>query len=395
MASKVTAMDVRMAAAVAAGVDNVARFCRQRQVSRQTFYKWRARYAADGIEGLAERSRRPASHPTATTAEAEDAIVAMRKRLTGDGHDNGPDSIRWRLIDDAVLPPELVPSRATIARVLTRRGLVSPAPRKRPRSSLRRFTFPRPNECWQADWTGWVLADGTSAAITGQLDDHSRYVPSLRAGPGDADAALVWAGMLAGITECGLPAMVLSDNGMVYSMARRGGQAAFEVNLHALGVATITATPYHPQTCGKIERFWQTLKRWLRARPAPATMSELQTLLDEFRDYYNHRRRHRGIARRTPAEVFTATAKARPTDRPLPSPTAVTSVRVDTAGNANLAGKAVNVGRARTGHPLTAIRDGDHVILLAGTTLIRALTLTGTSRYQPSGNKPGPPPPAT
>jgi hypothetical protein len=243
MAQKVTAMDIRMAAAVTAGVNNVAEFCRRQQISRQTFYKWRARYAAEGIAGLSERSRRPASSPTATTAEVEDAIVALRKRLTDEGADNGPDSIRWQLLRDPALPPQRVPSRATIARLLTRRGLVTPAPKKRPRSSLHRFTFARPNECWQADWTGWTLADGTEVAIAGLLDDHSRYLPSLPCGRGDADAALVWAGMQAGIAESGLPAMVLSDNGMVYSMARRGGQAAFEANLHALGTATITSTP--------------------------------------------------------------------------------------------------------------------------------------------------------
>ena len=112
-----------------------------------------------------------------------------------------------------------------------------------------------------------ALADGSPAGIAGTLDDHSRYLVALHAGAGDANADLVWAVMLAGIDECGIPSMSLTDNGIVYTGRFHAHESAFEINLRALGARTINSAPFHPQTCGKIERFWQTLKKWLRSQP--------------------------------------------------------------------------------------------------------------------------------
>ena len=236
-------------------------------------------------------------------------VLRRRKQLLEDGRDHGPQSIQWSLQRDET--PN-VPSRSTIWRILTRHGLITPQPQKRPKSATKRFTFSRPNECWQSDWTGWALADGTSVAIAGSLDDHSRYLAGLQADPGDASSALVWSVILAGITECGVPAMSLTDNGFVYTGKWRGFECSFEANLRALGTTTINSRPFHPQTCGKIERFWQTLKKWLCPRPTPATLAELNDLLDQFRAFYNHQRPHRACAEATPAQTFAATDKAPP-----------------------------------------------------------------------------------
>ena len=260
-------MDIRAATALAGEIENVAEFCRRRQISRVTFYKWRARFATQGLAGLQELSRRPGSCPGATSAEVVQAVLACRIELLDAGLDQGPQSIVWTLRRRGVCG---VPSRATVARILNRHGLVDPQPRKRPKSATKRFVFDRPNECWQSDWTEWSLRDGDPVAIAGTLDDHSRYLTGLQAAPGCATAALVWSVILAGITECGIPAMSLTDNGFVYTGRWRGFESAFEANLRTLGTRTINSAPFHPQTCGKIERFWQTLKKWLRARPAHA-----------------------------------------------------------------------------------------------------------------------------
>lgn len=383
MGQRVTAMDVRMAAALAGGVPNVAAFCREQGITRQTFYKWRRRFAEGGVGGLEERSRRPHGSPLATAAEVEDAVVRLRKELADDGADHGPDSIRWEMVRVAGGDLAGVPSRATVARILSRRGLVVPEPKKRPRSSWHRFTYPRPNECWQSDWTGWHLADGAKIAIAGSLDDHSRYVPALRAAVGDGTAELVWATMESGIAEVGLLAMSLTDNGLVYSGARRGVTVAFETNLRALGVACVTSSPYHPQTCGKIERFWQTLKRWLRSRPAPQSIEAANALLEAFRDYYNHRRPHRALGGATPAAVFHAGVKARPASFPVPAPTRVATSQVSDTGVVRVADYEVSVGRRWRGHDVTTIHDGEQVAVFSGTRLVRALTLDPTRRYQP------------
>ena len=372
-------MDIRMAAALAGEIDNVAQFCRRRKISRQTFYKFRRRFRDGGIEGLQELSRRPLSSPGQTPVEVEDLIVLRRKQLIEQGLDHGAQSIVWSLQREGVV----VPSVSTVWQILSRRGAITAQPQKRPKSATKRFVFSCPNECWQSDWTGWVLADGSPVGIAGTLDDHSRYVVALRAGPGDADATLVWEVMLAGIVECGVPSMSLSDNGIVYTGRFHEHESAFEINLRALGVRTINSAPFHPQTCGKIERFWQTLKKWLAAGDPAVTIADLNALLEQFRTFYNHQRRHRALNGATPAQVFAATEKARPADRPVPAPVIVSRHTVgETSGYVFVAPYKVNVGLRWGGHQCDIIRDGQHITILSGTTLVRSFTADPTRSYQ-------------
>lgn len=380
MAQKVTAMDIRMAAALAGGVGNVAAFCRDEQISRQTFYKFRRRFRDGGIDGLQDRSRRPLSSPGQTSAAVEDMVVRRRKQLIEQGLDHGAQSIVWSLQREGI---SAVPSPSTVWHILTRRGAITPQPQKRPKSATKRFVFGRPNECWQSDWTGWSLADGSAVAIAGSLDDHSRYLVGLRAAAGDADGELVWSVIMAGVDECGLPSMSLSDNGIVYTGRFHAHESAFEVNLRSLGVRTINSAPFHPQTCGKIERFWQTLKKWLTAHDQAGTIEELNTLLEEFRSFYNHRRPHRALRGATPAETFHTTAKARPAARPLPGPVFVSRHSVDeVSGNLHVPPYRVNVGLRWAGHDCTCIRDGDHIAIFSGNRLVRAFTADPTRKHQ-------------
>lgn len=386
MAWKVTAMDVRMAAALAQGVDDVAGFCRAQGISRQTYYKWKRRFEREGLDGLRDRSRRPDSIPIATPVEIEDAIVRARKELADAGEFNGPFSIASRLAAQGISP---VPSRATIARILCRRGQVRPQPRKRPRSSYRRFQAGRPNEMWQSDWTEWHLSEGRPVAIAGTLDDHSRLLAGIGAGSGDGTGELVWSVMADAIGAHGVPMSSLTDNGLCYTTKHRPVMrpAAFEANLAALGCQSIASTPHHPQTCGKIERFWQTLKKWLRARERAhgqyRTLSALNHDLAIFAEHYNTRRPHRALHGRTPAAVFAATGKARPADRPLPATTQLYRSHVSTGGTLIVGPYHVFVGGRYKQLPVTAIRDGNHIAIFTGTNLIRVLDADPTRRYQP------------
>lgn len=378
-------MDVRMATALADETLDVAAFCRRQAISRQTFYKWRTRFRAEGVEGLQERSRAPHHSPNATPAEVEEAIVRVRKQLADDGCDNGPDSV-W-----SALPAELaavgstapVPSQSTIARILTRRGLVVPVPQRRPHSATRRFVYARPNECWQSDYTQWHLGDGTTVAIAGTLDDHSRVIVGLDAAVGEGTAVLVWSVMESAVNQWGIPQRSLTDNGLVYSGKRRNLSVEFERNLNALGVATICSSPYHPQTCGKIERLWQTLKKWLTAHGPHPTIEALRTDLAVFVEYYNTRRPHRALARRTPAEVFAASPAARPVSRPFPSRVIIRHPKVNTAGVITASGDAtISLGKAWAGHHVTTIRDDNLITVLDGHRLLRAVTLQpGKTNY--------------
>lgn len=373
-------MDIRMAAALAGQVDNVAAFCRDEQISRQTFYKFRRRFRDEGIDGLLDRSRRPLTSPGQASLEIEDIVVRRRKLLIEQGLDHGAQSIVWSLQRDGI---HAVPSPSTVWQILTRRGAITPQPQKRPKSATKRFCFARPNECWQSDWTGWSLADGSAVAIAGSLDDHSRYLVGLGAAAGDADGDLVWSVIMAGVDECGIPSMSLSDNGIIYTGRFHAHESAFEINLRALGVRTINSAPFHPQTCGKIERFWQTLKKWLNARDPAVTIDELNAMLEEFRSFYNHRRPHRALRGATPAEAFAAAAKARPANRPLPAPVLVSRHTVnDVSGNLYVPPYRVNVGLRWAGHECVSIRDGDHIAIFSGHRLVRTLTADPTRRHQ-------------
>jgi transposase InsO family protein len=398
MAQKVAEMDVRMAAAIAVGPVNVAAYCRSAGISRQTFYKWRARFRAGGVPGLQPRSTAPRSRPGATPGEIEDLVIRYRKELCDAGKDHGPQSIRWKLEESVTAPTrpaepgappagltvELLPSRSTIARILFRRGLVVPQPQKKPKSALRRFVFPRPNSCWQSDATEWHLRGGVIAAIAGTLDDHSRTLVGIGAATGPATGPLVWSVMTTAISEYGIPAASLTDNGAIYTARHRGGEADFEKNLHALGTITLNSRPFHPQTCGKIERFWQTLKKWLRARPAAATIADLNEQLTEFRSYYNHQRRHRALPGRcTPHQAYTATEPARPAARPIPTPVLVATRTVSSSGRVAAGRYYVALGPRWAGHTATVITDDDHITVFSGTTLIRELAADPNRRTQP------------
>src|SRR4051812_14917941 len=160
MAQRVAPMDVRLVAAVTGVEINVSAFCRDHGISRDAFYRWRQRYVDEGLAGLEPRSSAPKTSPGRTPVEVEDAVVALRKQLSEDGLDAGPGTIQWHLGRRGVLGDRPIPSESTIWRMLVRRGFVAPQPRKRPKSSLRRFEAAAPNQLWQADATKWVIAIG-------------------------------------------------------------------------------------------------------------------------------------------------------------------------------------------------------------------------------------------
>ena len=204
-------------------------------------------------------------------------IVELRLQLTSDGLDAGPVTIAWHLEQEG----HRAPSTSTIRRILHAAGLVIPEPRKRPRSSYHRFDAAQPNECWQSDFTHWRLADGTDVEILNWLDDHSRYLLGCTAHtPVTGD--IVTSRFLDVADEHGLPASTLTDNGRVYTARFGGGRNAFEYLIAALGITQKNGHPGHPQTQGKIERFHQTLKRWLAQQPPPRPCSDLQTQLDQL-----------------------------------------------------------------------------------------------------------------
>jgi transposase InsO family protein len=295
---------------IVSGQLSVAEAARRHGINRQHLHRLLARFRADGLDGLAPRSRRPRSNPAATSDDVRDRILDLRRTLTAAGHDAGPVTISWHLEQAGLRSP----STSTIRRILRAAGLVTPEPRKRPKNSFVRFEAAQPNGTWQSDFTHWHLADGTDVEVLNWLDDHSRYLLGCtaigRVGGGD-----VIADFLRLIDAYGPPATTLTDNGSVYTARFVGGKNAFELALPLLGIAQKNGHPGHPQTQGKIERFHQTLKRFLHAQPAARTNAELQTQLDTFREHYNEHRPHRARDRMTPGDAYRAIPKALPARR--------------------------------------------------------------------------------
>ncbi len=359
-------------------------------MSKTWLYELIARYRADGEEGLRGRSKRPRSSPTRVSAAMEEEIVALRKSLAEDGLDAGAHTIRYHLQRRRRGRAKAsVPSVATIWRILSRRGFVVPQPHKRPRSSWRRFQADLPNECWQADTTHWELADGTGVEILNVLDDHSRLLAASRAFV-TTKAADVVEVFYAAADEHGLPASMLTDNGAIFTAESRSGTCAIELELISLGIDYKHSRPYHPQTCGRVERFHQTLKRWLARQPPAATVAELQVQLDWFRSYYNTVRAHRALGRRTPAEAFAARTKAAPARAgiALPAHHRVRRDKVDKAGKVTLRYHSrllhIGVGRAHSGtRVLLLVADRDVRVITEHGELLSHATIDPTRAYQP------------
>jgi transposase InsO family protein len=261
------------------------------------------RYRLQGEAAFEPRSRRPHTSPTRLPQATIDLIIELREKLASNGLDHGPHTIAWHLQHHH----RLTVSPASIHRHLRAAGLVEPTPQKRPKSSYIRFAAEQPNERWQADFTHWWLADHTHVEILDWIDDHARYALSVTAhhrvtGP------IVLESFRKACAAHGIPASTLTDNGMVFTTrlsGGKGGRNGLENELRRLGVIQINSTPNHPTTCGKIERFHQTLKKWLNRQPRAATITELQTQLDTFIDAYNHHRPHRSLAHQaTPAATY-------------------------------------------------------------------------------------------
>jgi transposase InsO family protein len=369
---------------------DVTAVCEQLGISRTTYYKYRQRFESEGINGLLPRSRRPHRSPRQLSAASEDAVVQAHKDLDGEGWDNGAISIHTRLLAEAGPDKPPVPSLRSIHRILHRRGLVEPQPAKRTRASRRRFEFPASDDCWQIDAFEHALADGATVVVFEVLDDHSRFLLANLAWPSE-DGTGAWSVVAAAISAHGPPRMLLSDNSLAFSGARRGRQVQFETNLRALGVKPITSRPYQPTTCGKNERHHQTCQRWLRRQPRADTIQTLQTQLERYRHLYNTTRPHQGIGLSTPAARHESGRRCLPTSRdPTDNPiTAVTEHTVNARGQIRLHGTGIGLGSQWAGTRVTTFRDGNHVLAFHRDQLVRELTLDPTRSFQPTGQPRG------
>jgi transposase InsO family protein len=362
-----------------------------------------ARYREEGEQAFEPRSRRPRRSPNAIPEATLQLVLQLRHELTDEGLDAGPQTIAWHLLHRH----QLRISPTTISRHLLRSGLVLPNPAKRPKSSYIRFQADLPNQRWQADFTHYPLtrpdrSPGIDTEILTWLDDCSRYALRVTA-HAPVTGPVVLQSFRRAVAEHGVPSSTLTDNGMVFTTrlsGGKGGRNALETELQRLHVRQINSSISHPTTCGKVERFQQTMKAWLRAQPRqPDSLDRLQALLDTFVDLYNQRRPHRSLPHQaTPAAVYRNLLKDAPhADADADPHRRVRRDVVDYGGTVTLrvAGKLRHIGLGRTHartHVILLIQDLDVRVVDAATgELLRALTIDLSRDYQPTGRPLGPP----
>ncbi len=357
--------------------DTIAEVCRRRGISRQTFYRYRRRYEAEGLQGLDPRSRQPLRSPGHIDVEVEVEICRLRK----DHPRWGARRIRSEVRRAGVDPP----ATSTIHRVLRRNHLVADQPKKRPKAR-KRFEREVPNDLWQIDATRVHLADGTEAWIVDALDDHARFLLAAQACLAPTGEA-AWTCFEQASSDYGLPRQLLSDNGLCFTGRLHRVVVEFERRVRSLGVVLINSRPDHPETLGKLERFHKTLKEWLSDEGPPRDLAHLQELLDRFRTHYNEDRPHQGIADLTPAERYRPSpAPPPPHQLELEEPVYPRGAIVRTVwkvGVVTYDRRTIGLGRRWAGLKVRIVPAGRLIHVYYGKTLLRSLAFDPDRRYHP------------
>lgn len=374
----------------------VTTFCFEHGISRETFYAIRRRAASEGpAAALEPRSRRPRHSPGALTEDITAQAIAVRAVLEQSGLDHGPISVHEKMRTLGMAP---VPSTASLSRIFRDAGVAKTEPRKKPRSSYRRFVYPAPNACWQLDATEYVLTGGRKCVIFQLIDDHSRLAIASHVASGETSEAAIIV-VKKGITAHGVPQRLLSDNGAALNPSRRGVLGQLVAYLRSLGVEPITGKPYKPTTQGKNERFHQTLFRYLDKQPLAATLEQLQTQVDDFDLIYNTQRPHQALPGRiTPRAAWDATSRTEPPRpvaprAPLPAPSEEIRVKlVGNTGAVEFRGIRFGIGRAFAEQRVCVMDAGKTVMVfdLRGTLIIEHPWPKPGTKYVSNGRRPGP-----
>ena len=350
-------------------------------VSRQTVHAWLARYEAEGLEGLADRSHRPVSCPHQMPAVVEAAVLELRRSRPY----WGPRRLVFELGRRGVEP---VPSESAVYRALVRAGMIDPATRDRRSRKWKRWERGAPMELWQMDVVGgFPLADGTSAkALTG-IDDHSRMCVCARLMVRERTRA-VCDGLRAALTRYGVPEQILTDNGKVFTgrFNHPPTEVLFDAICREHGIEHLLTQPRSPTTTGKIERFHRSLRAEFLAGATPfTTVRVAQQALDEWVTDYNCRRPHQSLKMDTPAARFTAAITVSPSPppvRPERGGDEWISRTVTTNGVVCVSWQQVSIGRYYAGARCDVHVDGNLLRFWIGDTLVKTAARTSSGEVR-------------
>ena len=320
---------------------NVRALCRKFGISPRVAYKWRNRYREQGLAGLKDGSRRPASSPNKTSAELEELIVALRQKHPA----WGARKLRTRL--QALGHVEL-PAASTIQAILKRRGLISEAEASK-HQAWQRFEHPAPNDLWQMDFKGhFGLQAGSRCHPLTVLDDHSRFSLALAACDNERTET-VREHLIGVFRRYGLPCRILTDNGSPWGSSE-GPYTALTVWLLRLGIGVSHGQPCHPQTQGKEERFHRTLKAEVLQWQSWESLDQCQKAFDAWRDVYNLQRPHEALQMEVPAKRYRPSVREYPETLPEIEYSPSDQVRkVSVEGDINFRGHEIKISKAFRG----------------------------------------------
>jgi len=349
------------------GEKSLTALCQEFGISRPTGYLWLSRYRQEGLVGIAERSRRPASSPDRTAAEVEEAVVGLRQRYPDWGARKLQVLLRQRGLELA---------RSTIHRILVRHGMIREP--EHPGLAAQRFERSAPNELWQMDFKG-PLWPAERVGPLSVLDDHSRYLLVLQR-VANTSAELVREHLQGAFRECGVPDGMLMDHGTPWWSAQSPqGFTKLSLWLMKQGIALHWGRIRHPQTQGKVERFHGTLEQARRRRGLP--LPELhQAWLDQFRQEYNEVRPHEALGMKTPASVWRPSARHYDPSPPEWEYERGSEVlRLGPHGQLKLAGRWWQVCEALAGEVVKLERVEERMLVYYCQTLVREIDLVASS----------------
>ncbi len=325
---------------------NVRQLCRQFRISAKSGYKWLQRFRTEGVDGLADRSRRPKRSPGQCAEPLAAAVLALRRE-----HPTwGGRKLRRRLQD---LGRSAVPAASTCTQIVRRAQLIEPQA-SAAATAWKWFERAQPNELWQMDFKGhFATQSGVRCHPLAVLDDHSRFNLLLTAA-GDERGQTVRSALWAVFARYGLPEALLCDNGPPWGCAEPTcPHTTLTVALLRLGVRVLHGRPYHPQTQGKQERFNGTLKRDLLAQHTWRDLAHCQEKFEQFRHCYNCERPNDSLQGDTPVSRYRTSVRPMPQSLPpIEYPIGTHVVTLRDTGLFTLGGQTWYVGRPFGGLPI-------------------------------------------
>lgn len=267
-------------------------------ISRHTIYAWKKRFDKEGPGGLVD-------HPRGTVKGSR--LPDLTKRAILMLKESNPDYGCERISDLLARGPALQASATAVAKCLKEAGYVfDQIPTRAHADHPREFERARPNQLWQTDLFTFILKrQNRRVYLVAFMDDHSRFIVSYGLHASQS-AALVLEVLRAGISSYNPPEEILTDNGSQYITWR--GKSAFAKELEKRGIRHVVSAPQHPQTLGKIERYWGTLWRECVESAVFLDLEDARRRIGLFTDHYNFGRPHRSLDGLVPADRFFGSA---------------------------------------------------------------------------------------